>query len=287
MRYAGFWIRFVAYIIDTFILSTVLILLGTIWSLKNDDSSVDLATTIAQSGMVLSISFFLHWFYFAIMESSESQATLGKKILGLKVTDEFGQRMSFGRATGRYFSKFISSLILGIGYIMAAFTDRKQALHDKIASTLVIYSSGTVSSVPVRSGVGYGTGNSGGASAAYTTRRDNSPNASKQIVLSGFDVNNKGFKIRLTFDKNDARLIQEGLKIGRDQAVVDLHINNNSVSRQHAKILMQGGELMIEDLNSTNGTIVNGKKLPSNVLVSFPDRGRLLIGDVELSIGEF
>ena len=287
MRYAGFWIRFVAYIIDTFILSTVLILLGTIWSLKNDDSSIDLATTIAQSGMVLSISFFLHWFYFAIMESSESQATVGKKILGLKVTDEFGQRMSFGRATGRYFSKYISSLILGIGYLMAAFTDRKQALHDKIASTLVIYSSGTLSSVPMRAGAAYTPGNSAGSSAAYTTRRDSSPSASKQIVLSGFDVNNKGLKIRLTFDRNDARLMQEGLKIGRDQAVVDLHINNNSVSRQHAKIVIQAGELMIEDLNSTNGTMVNGKKLPSNVLVPFPDRGRLLIGDVDLSIGEF
>jgi len=287
MRYAGFWIRFVAYIIDTFILSTVLILLGTIWSLKNDDSSINLATTIAQSGMVLSISFFLNWFYFAIMESSESQATLGKKILGLKVTDEFGQRMSFGRATGRYFSKFISSLILGIGYLMAAFTDRKQALHDKIASTLVIYSSGTASSFPIRASAAYTSGNSGGSSAAYTTRRDSSPSTTKQIVLSGFDVNNKGLKIRLTFDRNDARLMQEGLKIGRDQAVVDLHINNNSVSRQHAKILIQAGELMIEDLNSTNGTMVNGKKLPSNVLVPFPDRGRLLIGDVDLSIGEF
>jgi hypothetical protein len=262
-------------------------LLGTIWSLKNDDSSINLATTIAQSGMVLSISFFLNWFYFAIMESSESQATLGKKILGLKVTDEFGQRMSFGRATGRYFSKFISSLILGIGYLMAAFTDRKQALHDKIASTLVVYSSGTVSSVPIRAGAAYTSGNSGGSSAAYTTRRDSSPSTTKQIVLSGFDVNNKGLKIRLTFDRNDARLMQEGLKIGRDQAVVDLHINNNSVSRQHAKILIQAGELMIEDLNSTNGTMVNGKKLPSNVLVPFPDRGRLLIGDVDLSIGEF
>ena len=287
MRYAGFWIRFVAYIIDTFILSTVLILLGTIWSLKNDDSSLDLATTIAQSGMVLSISFFLHWFYFAIMESSESQSTVGKKILGLKVTDEFGQRMSFGRATGRYFSKYISSLILGIGYLMAAFTDRKQALHDKIASTLVIYSSGTLSSVPMRAGAAYTPGNSAGSSAAYTTRRDSSPSASKQIVLSGFDVNNKGLKIRLTFDRNDARLMQQGLKIGRDQAVVDLHINNNSVSRQHAKIVIQAGELMIEDLNSTNGTMVNGKKLPSNALVPFPDRGRLLIGDVDLSIGEF
>ena len=75
MRYAGFWIRFVAYIIDTFIISTVLILLGTIWSLQSDDS-MDMAASIASSAIVLWISFFLHWFYFAIMESSDSQATI-------------------------------------------------------------------------------------------------------------------------------------------------------------------------------------------------------------------
>ncbi len=287
MRYAGFWIRFVAYIIDTFILSTVLILLGTIWSLKNDDSSIDLANTIAQSGMVLSISFFLNWFYFAIMESSESQATLGKKILGLKVTDEFGQRISFGRATGRYFSKFISSLILGIGFIMAAFLNRKQALHDKIASTLVVYSSGMVSSVPVNSGAGY-TADVGGSSTAYTTRRDSSSRSSRQAILTGFYAND-GRKIRLSFDINDARLKQDGLLIGRDAGAVALHINDNSVSRLHAKILMQGAELMIEDLNSTNGTIINGRKLPSGSAVPFPDRGKLLIGDVDLDItmGDF
>jgi len=76
------------------------------------------------------------WIYEAAMESSSKQATLGKMALGLKVTDEQGRRISFARATARYFSKFISA-ILFIGYIMAGFTARKQALHDMIAGTLV------------------------------------------------------------------------------------------------------------------------------------------------------
>ena len=139
MRYAGFWIRVVDYIIDAFILSTIMILIGTIWSLGSDGSTEDLIATVAQSGLFAFISFFLNWFYYAILESSEYQATLGKKLLGLQVTDEFGRRMSFGRATGRYFSKLISSLILGIGYVMAAFTDRKQALHDKLASSALSF----------------------------------------------------------------------------------------------------------------------------------------------------
>jgi uncharacterized RDD family membrane protein YckC len=78
------------------------------------------------------------WLYFAVQESGADQATIGKKLLGLKVTDIYGDRISFGKATGRYFSKIISALILLIGYIMAAFTDKKQALHDMIAGTLVV-----------------------------------------------------------------------------------------------------------------------------------------------------
>ncbi len=283
MRYAGFWIRFVAYIIDTFIISTVLILLGTIWSLQDDDS-IDLAASIASSAIVLWISFFLHWFYFAIMESSESQATLGKKVLGIKVTDEFGQRMSFGRATGRYFSKYISSLILGIGYLMAAFMDRKQALHDKIASTLVIYGAGTVISASKSAPINYASSQSTATSAAYTTRRDSGSGSSRQVVLAGFDTS--GRVVRLHFDKNDHRLSSGGIMLGRDGQAA-LYVNDNSVSRMHAKIFMQGSELMIEDLRSTNGTVVNGRKLSSGSVASFPDRGNLLIGDVELSIGEF
>jgi len=80
----------------------------------------------------------LNWLYYALLESSAWQATLGKKALGLEVTDLEGRRISFGRATGRFFAKMISALILWIGFIMAGFTEKKQALHDMIAGTLVI-----------------------------------------------------------------------------------------------------------------------------------------------------
>ena len=76
--------------------------------------------------------------YFVLMESSRLQGTIGKLILGLKVTDTFGRRISFGRASGRFFGKLLSGQILLIGYLMAALTAKKQALHDVLARTLVI-----------------------------------------------------------------------------------------------------------------------------------------------------
>jgi len=78
------------------------------------------------------------WLYYAIMESSKPQATIGKMALGTKVTTLGGERIGFGRASGRYFGKIVSGLTLGIGYLMAAFTERRQALHDKMANTLVV-----------------------------------------------------------------------------------------------------------------------------------------------------
>lgn len=78
------------------------------------------------------------WLYYALMESSSWQGTLGKKALGIVVTDYAGQRLGFGQATGRHFGKIVSSLILGIGFLMVAFTARKQGLHDMIAGTLVV-----------------------------------------------------------------------------------------------------------------------------------------------------
>ena len=77
------------------------------------------------------------WIYEVAMESSAKQATVGKMALGLKVTDLEGRRISFARATGRHFAKLISGMIFLVGYIMAGFTQRKQALHDMIAGTLV------------------------------------------------------------------------------------------------------------------------------------------------------
>jgi uncharacterized RDD family membrane protein YckC len=123
-HYAGFWKRFAAFLIDCVILSlaTGLLTAGTL-------------------GVAWFAAFLLPWLYEAVMLSSERQATIGKIALGIIVTDLSGGRLSFGRATGRHFAKWISALILGIGFIIAAFTEKKQALHDMIAETLVVDSS--------------------------------------------------------------------------------------------------------------------------------------------------
>ena len=81
------------------------------------------------------------WLYYAYFESSEWQGTVGKKVMNLVVTDLAGNRLTFGRASGRYFARFITKLIpLGIGFILAGITEKKQALHDMIASCLVLRS---------------------------------------------------------------------------------------------------------------------------------------------------
>lgn len=123
-RYAGFWLRLGAWVIDSFVLG---LLYGIIaWILKIPDKATN------------AIGFLLFWPVFALFESSAWQGTPGKKALGLVVTDLQGRRISFGKASGRYFGKWLSAVILGIGFLMVAFTDRKQGLHDKLAGTLVL-----------------------------------------------------------------------------------------------------------------------------------------------------
>ena len=139
MEYAGFWRRFVAYIIDTIVMYIVMIplfmIFGAAGSLTGSTQPDEVG---AGFWIAYLLTIVLQWLYFAVMESSSRQATLGKMALGIVVTGEDGQRISFGRATGRFFGKILSGLILLIGYIMAAFTERKQALHDMLASTLVL-----------------------------------------------------------------------------------------------------------------------------------------------------
>ena len=141
-RYGGFWIRVVAAVIDWLIVSVVvwpiagiiILMIGVAGgAVRMPGFGIGLVRHIA----VETLFFCAFWIYEAAMESSSRQATLGKMALGLKVTDEQGRRISFARATARYFSKIVSSMILFIGYIMAGFTARKQALHDMIAGTLV------------------------------------------------------------------------------------------------------------------------------------------------------
>ena len=94
-------------------------------------------THVVASTVTYAFGFLVAWIYEASMESSSRQATLGKMALSLSVVDLQGNRISFARASGRHFAKFLSGIILLIGYIMAGFTERKQALHDMIAGTLV------------------------------------------------------------------------------------------------------------------------------------------------------
>ena len=94
----------------------------------------------AVGGVVIggyALAFISNWLYFALMESSRWQGTVGKQAFKLIVTDEHGERISFGRATGRYFAKLLSSVILMFGYFMVGWTQRKRGLHDMIAGTLV------------------------------------------------------------------------------------------------------------------------------------------------------
>ena len=129
--YAGFWRRVGAYFVDLVLALFVGMVIGVSTGLMGD-------TDKPVPGLIDLVSLVGWWLYSAIMESSPLQATLGKMALGVKVTDLEGRRIGFGRATGRYFAQILSSLTLGIGYLMAAFTRRRQCLHDKIAGTLVV-----------------------------------------------------------------------------------------------------------------------------------------------------
>ncbi len=132
--YGGFWLRVVAYIIDVVLLGVASTVIGMV--VGSNPFAADPLASFDYTGNGLSIV--VGWLYFALLESSERGATVGKMAVGLRVVTENGQRLGFGHATGRYFAKFISAIILGIGFLMVAFTDRKRGLHDMIAGTLVV-----------------------------------------------------------------------------------------------------------------------------------------------------
>ena len=139
MSYAGFWKRFVAYLIDGILLSVVFVGLTFAFGISIFEMDPNNPTAALGAGLAINlVSIIGVWLYFAYFESSHRQATPGKMAMGIKVTDINGSAISFGRATGRFFGKYLSGLILMIGYIMAGFTERKQGLHDIIAGTLVV-----------------------------------------------------------------------------------------------------------------------------------------------------
>jgi uncharacterized RDD family membrane protein YckC len=124
IEYAGFWLRFVAFLLDFLILA-----------------AIDIALTLITFGgyiFAFGLPMLISWLYYAVMESSPKQATIGKMAVGIAVTDLVNHRITFARATGRHFASYISTIILFIGFIMVAFTEKKQGLHDMLADTLVV-----------------------------------------------------------------------------------------------------------------------------------------------------
>jgi uncharacterized RDD family membrane protein YckC len=152
VAYAGFWLRVLAYLIDMIVLGlfSIPILIGGAMALgiggiieeavHNQDPFLNGPPPAFILFMVLcwGLGLFGTWLYFALLESSEWQGTAGKRVLGLIVTDMQGGRVTFLRATGRYFAKLVTHFTFGIGYAMAGFTEKRQALHDMIASCLVL-----------------------------------------------------------------------------------------------------------------------------------------------------
>ncbi|HYW74637.1 MAG TPA: RDD family protein [Pyrinomonadaceae bacterium] len=140
VSYAGFWWRVLASLIDGVIIGAVFLPLGIglgfgIGASGADPDSVWMpAVNLGLNGFQILVS----WLYCAILESSSWQGTVGKKVCGLRVTDLAGNRISFGRATGRHFGMILSVIICYVGLIMVAFTEKKQGLHDIMANTLVL-----------------------------------------------------------------------------------------------------------------------------------------------------
>lgn len=126
VEYAGFWIRFAAVIIDRIILYILQLIISLMFA--------DSAPLLAALGFML-----LGLLYYTFMESSQYQATIGKMAVGIKVGDREGEALTWPNALGRYLGKIISAITLCIGYMMAGWDDKKQALHDKMADTYVYY----------------------------------------------------------------------------------------------------------------------------------------------------
>jgi len=150
--FGGFWRRVAAYVIDSFILYAGLFVMGFACAIvigmvvgagatTGSGSPMPAVAGIAWVGLLYIGGFVGAWLYYALFESSSLQATPGKRAVDLRVATSDGGRVGFGRATGRYFGKIVSSLTLGVGYIMVAFTGRRQGLHDLLAGTVLVRNS--------------------------------------------------------------------------------------------------------------------------------------------------
>lgn len=239
--YADFFKRFAAYIID-----------GIIFSV---------ASTLLFFVMGYFIFFpllFSGWLYYALMESSKYQATLGKMALGLIVADMNGGPVSFGKATGRYFGKCISHFLY-IGFIMAAFTERKQALHDLMAGTFVL------NAAPGR--------NTSMDSGNYTP-----------APRRGFGGTPVLYGITGEFSGRSIQVDQRGLTLGRDSSFCQVAFSGNApgISRRHCTLNFNhgAGTFTLVDVGSSYGTFLeSGMKVMQGQAIALKPGDRFYVGN--------
>ena len=267
MIYAGFWIRLWAYVIDALILLPLWVIEKGFGLLANQSMALALSSEFL-------ISTVAWWLYEAFFLSGNWQATPGKRLFELRVESIRGDRLTFARASGRYFAKYISSFALGIGFLMVGVTARKQGLHDKIFGTVVLRGKIGIDQV-----VGC---NVLGASSSRQGQLGEEVRKWPECVFSGFDSN--GHIIRLLIKSNDRRLGDSGLVIGRDPAVSDICIDDSTVSRRHARIYSDFNRFYIQDLQSSNGLEVDGIMV-ENSCREIRSGSKVAIGGVELIFG--
>jgi uncharacterized RDD family membrane protein YckC len=149
IRYGGFWLRYVAVLVDSTLLSIVLYLIiivvfgimigiyGINWIDPKQPQNEMIAKFLVFEGVLVLLSLILNGIY-EIWMVARYGATVGKMLLRLRVTMVDGGNLSYGRSAARHFAKYVSGLILYIGYIMAGVDEEKRALHDRMCDTRVV-----------------------------------------------------------------------------------------------------------------------------------------------------
>jgi uncharacterized RDD family membrane protein YckC len=138
---ASFGQRLGAVIIDGILLGVAGFFIGMAFDDISGTYSIDVFSVGRAKGyhpLTIMLKTIMGWLYHSLLESGNGQATLGKKGLGIRVTNMNGGRLSFGQATGRYFGKWISAVLLFFGYFMMLWDKKSQTLHDKMAGALVV-----------------------------------------------------------------------------------------------------------------------------------------------------
>lgn len=141
--YAGFWMRVSAFVLDLVLLTLTFSGIGLFYEgiLRHSHAGQNgnaFFSTMGFQKLAIMGQWVTIWLYFSLLESSGWQATAGKRLVGIQVTDLQGNRISFGRATGRFWAKLVSAVPFYIGFLFAGMTSHKQAVHDMLANTLVI-----------------------------------------------------------------------------------------------------------------------------------------------------